>query len=162
MDQQQIFVQMALQSWNIQIARAEKAFSGYSDIEFYNPVAPGKSRIIYLYGHLAVIHDALKETLGLGKRSRPELAALFLQNADNPQATIPALSELKEYSNSVHGELKELFSVLSPEDWFKRHNAMTDEDFAKDPTRNRLSVLLNRTNHIAYHLGQLALAKPGN
>jgi hypothetical protein len=30
---------------------------------------------------------------------------------------------------------------------------------AKEPTRNKLSVLLNRTSHVAYHLGQLILAK---
>jgi hypothetical protein len=36
---------------------------------------------------------------------------------------------------------------------------MTDEDFAKNPARNKLSVLLNRTSHVAYHLGQMLLAK---
>ena len=38
-------------------------------------------------------------------------------------------------------------------------NNATDEDFAKEPARNKLSVLLNRTNHLAYHLGQLRLLK---
>jgi hypothetical protein len=28
-----------------------------------------------------------------------------------------------------------------------------EEDDAKDPTRNRLAVLLSRTNHMSYHLG---------
>jgi len=36
---------------------------------------------------------------------------------------------------------------------------MTDEDLAKDPGRNKLSVLINRTNHMAYHIGQLVLYK---
>ena len=43
---------MALHSWNTQIARAEKIFNSYSEAEFYEAVAPGKNRIIYLYGHL--------------------------------------------------------------------------------------------------------------
>jgi hypothetical protein len=34
---------------------------------------------------------------------------------------------------------------------------MTDEDFKANPLRNRLAVLLNRTNHLSYHLGQAAL-----
>jgi hypothetical protein len=161
MDQQQIFVQMALHGWNTQLARAEKVFDSYTEAEFYLPVAPGKNRIIYLYGHLATVHDALKETLGLAKRTRPELAVLFLQNADNPVAELPAYADLKEYWNNVHDELKVLFTNLPAEEWFKRHNTMTDEDFEKDPSRNRLSVLLNRANHIAYHLGQVILVKPG-
>jgi hypothetical protein len=162
MDQQQIFVQMALHSWNTQIARAEKIFNSYSEAEFYIAIAPGKNRIIYLYGHLATVHDALKETLGLASRTRPELAALFLQNADDPVAEFPTYAELRQYWDNVHNELKELFTNLPVEEWFKRHNAMTDEDFEKDPSRNRLSVILNRANHIAYHIGQVILVKPKN
>jgi hypothetical protein len=33
-----------------------------------------------------------------------------------------------------------------------------EEDDAEDPTRNRLAVLLSRTNHMSYHLGQITLA----
>jgi hypothetical protein len=160
MDQQKIFVQMGLQSWNNQIARAEKVFNSYSDAELYSPVAPGKNRIIYLYGHLASYHDALKETLGLGKRTRPELAAIFQQNPDSAAVETLTVAELKAYWKLVHTELNTLFTDLPAEDWFKRHNAMTDEDFEKDPTRNRLSVLLSRANHVAYHIGQIILVKP--
>jgi len=162
MDQQQLFVKMGLASWNLQIARAEKIFNAYTDAEFYEPVAPGKNRIIYLYGHLAAYHDALKETLGFGKRTRYDLYTVFLQNSDNKDSEIPSLIELKEYWKTVHSELAELFVNLPADEWFKRHNAMTDEDFEKDPSRNRLSVLLNRANHVAYHIGQVNLVKPAN
>jgi len=53
----------------------------------------------------------------------------------------------------VTGLIKELPEEL----WLARHNAMTDEDFEANPLRNRLSVLINRTNHFHYHLGQLRL-----
>jgi len=33
---------------------------------------------------------------------------------------------------------------------------MSEEDYAKDPTR--LAVLLSRTNHLSHHLGQVTLA----
>jgi hypothetical protein len=162
MDHQQLFVQMALHSWNTQIARAEKIFNSYSEAEFFEPVAPGKNRIIYLFGHLATYHDILKETLGIGKQTRPELIAPFLQNPDSNSSVYPSLTELKVYWENVHTELKELFSSLTAEEWFKRHHAMTDEDFVKDPSRNRLSVVLNRANHVAYHIGQINLLKPAN
>jgi hypothetical protein len=35
---------------------------------------------------------------------------------------------------------------------------VSDADFGVNPLRNRLAVLLSRTEHIAYHLGQVALA----
>jgi hypothetical protein len=160
MDQQQLFVKMGLASWNLQIARAEKVFNAFTDEQFYSPVAPGKNRIIYLYGHLATYHDALKETLGLGKYDKPEFGVLFLKEADNATTVLPTLAELKNYWEKVHAELNELFVNLPAAEWFKRHNAMTDEDFTKDPSRNKLSVLLNRANHVAYHIGQVNLVKP--
>jgi hypothetical protein len=160
MGQQEIFVKMGLASWDMQIARAEKVFNAFTDEQFYSPVAPGKNRIIYLYGHLASYHDVLKETLGLGKASRPELFEIFLKNADNSNADFPSLTDLKNFWQSVHTELNELFVNLPASEWFKRHNAMTDEDFEKDPSRNKLSVLLNRANHVAYHIGQVNLVKP--
>jgi hypothetical protein len=160
MDQQQLFVNMGLASWNLQIARAEKVFNAFTDEQFYAEVAPAKNRIIYLYGHLAAYHDALKETLGFGKASRPELFEIFLKNADNKNTEFPSLAELKNFWETVHAELNELFVNLPATEWFKRHNAMTDEDFAKDPSRNRLSVLLSRANHVAYHIGQVNLVKP--
>ena len=33
------------------------------------------------------------------------------------------------------------------------------DDFAANPLRNRLSVLISRTAHVAYHLGQAVLAQ---
>lgn len=100
---------MGLASWNTQIARAEKVFDAFTDDQFYTEVTPGKNRIIYLYGHLAAYHDALKETLGLGKASRLELYEAFLKNADNNGAEFPSVAELKKYWQSVHTELNELF-----------------------------------------------------
>jgi hypothetical protein len=36
---------------------------------------------------------------------------------------------------------------------------VSEEDFAKDPTRNRLAVVLSRTVHVSFHTGQAVLAK---
>jgi len=33
----------------------------------------------------------------------------------------------------------------------------SEEEFAKDTSRNRFAVLLSRTNHLSYHLGQAVL-----
>jgi len=49
-------------------------------------------------------------------------------------------------------------AALPPEEWLKKHNAVSDEDFAKEPLRNRLSVLETRTTHAGFHAGQIRLA----
>jgi hypothetical protein len=41
----------------------------------------------------------------------------------------------------------------------QKHTAVSDADFAKEPHRNRLSVVLNRAGHVQYHLGQLVWFK---
>ncbi|AMR32599.1 hypothetical protein A0256_14785 [Mucilaginibacter sp. PAMC 26640] len=153
----QLFVKMALQGWNTQVARAENFFNSLADDDFQKPIAPGKNRILYLYGHLTSYHGLLAETLGIGDAVHPELAPVFLRSPDGSAVEAYSVGQLKQYWTDVHNYLTELFAALPAEDWFKRHNAMTDEDFANDPTRNRLSVLLSRTNHIAYHFGQLIL-----
>jgi hypothetical protein len=108
-------------------------------------------------GHLVAVDDAISEIMGTGKRAYPELFAPFVQEPDKPGTEIPSVEELKNYWNLVHERLKQEFITLAPANWFDRHNSMTDEDFEKDPSRNKLSVLLNRTGHLAYHLGQLRL-----
>jgi len=37
--------------------------------------------------------------------------------------------------------------------------AVSDEVFAKDLARNRLAIVMSRTNHAAYHSGLVNLAK---
>ncbi len=82
----------------------------------------------------------------------------FLKNPDNAGLDTPSPAELRAAWKKSNAELSAYFSQMTPEDWFARHTAMSDEDFIKTPTRNKLSVLLNRTGHVAYHLGQLVLA----
>jgi len=46
---------------------------------------------------------------------------------------------------------------MTSEDWLSRHTSVSEEDFAADPLRNKLNVLIGRTNHESYHLGQANL-----
>jgi hypothetical protein len=78
---------------------------------------------------------------------------------DKSGLPFPTVTELKEYWNVVNGKLAEGFQRFTTEDWFQRHTAVSAEDFEKERHRNRLNVLLGRTSHLAYHLGQLILLK---
>ncbi len=121
-------------------------------------VAPGRNRLIYLWGHLTAIHDAMFPILGLGERLHAELDAIFISPPDKTVAQLPSARQLKKYWDEVNGKLLSQFENLSADEWLLRHHAMSEEDDAKDPTRNRLAVLLSRTNHVSYHLGQMTLA----
>jgi hypothetical protein len=48
---------------------------------------------------------------------------------------------------------------MTAEQWLEKHTSVSDEDFAKEPHRNKLSVLISRTNHLANHIGQLLFLK---
>jgi uncharacterized damage-inducible protein DinB len=159
MTSQQLSVKVALNSWNLVVERADKIFSNLSEDQLLKEVAPGRNRLIYLWGHLIAIHDAMFSILGFGPRLHPELDPMFVSNPDKAVAQLPSRRELKEYWDEVNGKLLSEFASLSANEWLLQHRAMSDEDYAKDPTRNRLAVLLSRTNHMSYHLGQIMLAR---
>jgi hypothetical protein len=48
---------------------------------------------------------------------------------------------------------------MKPDDWFAKHTAVSAEDFAKEPFRNKLNIIVTRTTHLQYHIGQLQLLK---
>ena len=148
----------ALASWKMNLERAEKLFSGLSDQQLQAEIAPGKNRLIYLYGHLIAVHDAMLPMLGIGPRLHPELDAPFLTEADRKVAPLPSAAELQRLWNEVHGKLHDGFSRFTPADWVQKHTVVSADDFAANPLRNRLAVLLNRTAHVANHLGQALLA----
>jgi hypothetical protein len=96
--------------------------------------------------------------LGLGHRLHPERDAIFVSEPDKKETQLPAASDLKKYWDEVNRKLLLQFEGLSADEWLQRHRAMSEEDYAKDPARNRLAVLLSRTNQTSYHLGQAVLA----
>lgn len=159
METKDIFVQMALKSWNIQIDRANKFLDSLNDEELLKEIAPNRNRVIYLLGHLVAIHDGMISLFGLGERQYAQLDEPFVMHPDNKQATYPSITELRNDWKKNTEALTNYFNNMSSDDWFAKHTSMTDEDLQKDPGRNKLSVLLNRTNHLSYHLGQMALAK---
>jgi hypothetical protein len=159
MNQASIVAKAALNAWSIQVDRTGKFLDSLTDEQLEREIAPGKNRGIYLIGHLIAVHDVFPEILGLGKKNHPEYQVIFLQTPDKGIQDIPTTKELRQNWKSVHERLQLAFEKMPAEDWLKRHESMTDEDFAKEPARNKLSVLLNRTSHLAYHFGQLRLLK---
>jgi|SRR5450755_1877164 len=159
MDHKAVLTKTALQAWQTQVDRTSKFLNELSDEQLIKEIAPGRNRGVYLVGHLAAVHDMLPEILGLGKRAYPELQPVFLEAPDKSIEKTPSAPELRQIWTNVHERLKREFAEIQPDGWFARHESMTDAEFEKEPSRNKLSVLLNRTSHLAYHFGQLRLLK---
>ena len=148
-----------LNSWKLAINRFGKTLSELSDEQFQQQVASGRNRVFYLLGHLTATHDRMFPLLGIGERLHPELDDAYITNADKLIADPLPAAEVRRAWAEVNDKLTRAFEAFTLEDWLQKHTAVSDEDFAKDPGRNRLAVVLSRTNHASYHLGQAALAK---
>jgi hypothetical protein len=153
-------IDSALRGWKSNVERADKVFGALSPGELEQEVAPGRNRLIYLWGHLAAVNDTLLPLLGIGERLHPEFDAMFVSNPDKSlQLTISAES-LKTAWQEINQKLWDGFATFSPSDWTQRHTAVSEGDFEREPHRNRFTVLLGRTVHLAYHIGQATLARP--
>jgi DinB superfamily len=152
-------IDSALRNWRSTVDRAGKLFGNLSQEQLLQEVAPGKNRLIYLWGHLTAFNDALIPLLGFGSRIRPELDQMFVSNPDRAVTNILSGGELKTIWQETNQILWTGFSKLSAADWLQKHGAVSEEDFLREPHRNRFTVLLNRTTHIAYHFGQAKLSE---
>jgi uncharacterized damage-inducible protein DinB len=156
MTDRELFIKMVLSNWELQISRLNSLLAKLSDAELSAQTAERRNTGVYLLGHLAAVSDGMLTFLGLGDRINPALDEAFLKNPENSDLPKPSISELKEYWNKVNAVLAERISKMSPDAWFERHTAVSEEDFAKELHRNKLNIVINRTNHLSYHLGQLA------
>jgi hypothetical protein len=152
----QLFVKMVLSNWELQISRMNNLLGKLSDDELASPTATSRNTGVYLLGHLVAVSDGMFTFLGLGERLNPAMDELFLRNPENSGLAKPSIAELKEYWNNVNTVLAQKINEMPADDWFTRHTAVSEEDFAKEPHRNKLNIVINRTNHLSYHLGQLA------
>ena len=159
MNNSDTMVKMAMSAWDSHVTRTTNLLKELSDDQLSKEVAPGKNTGKYLLGHLVAVHDALNDIMGLASREHADLDKAFIMHPDKQGLAMPEISVLREYWDDVHQKLNSALQSMQPDDFFKRHNSVSDEDFIKEPTRNKLNVLISRTNHLSYHLGQLQLLK---
>jgi DinB superfamily len=159
MNRDNLFVKIVLNAWELNIKRATSTFESFSDDDIYTEVSPGKNRVVYLLGHLIAVHDMMQPLLGMGQRLYSQLDDTFITNPDKKIKTLPPLKELRAYWTNLNDVLMNKFHSMPVEEWFQKHSSISEEDFAKEPHRNKLSVLITRINHLTYHLGQIALVK---
>src|SRR5271155_5459549 len=102
---EQALVTAALSSWKSNIERSDRLFSPLSEEQLQKEVAPGKNRLIYLWGHLTAVHDRMLPLLGLGERLHPEFDPTFITSPDRTIAKLPAAEQIKTSWSEVNSRL---------------------------------------------------------
>ena len=159
MTQTELVVKMIFDRWEASLKRVDALLDSLSDETLLKEIAPGKNRGVYLVGHLIAVHDDMLILLDMGDKLYPALHEPFLQLPDRATDQIPTVSELRTYWTKQGQVLKQKFGQLTPAQWFEKHTAVTAEEFATEPHRNKLNIIITRTSHLQYHTGQLQLLK---
>ena len=151
----ELFIKMTVSAWEAQHTRFTKLISSLSDELLMAETAPGRNRGIYLLGHLTSVSDHMQTLIGWGEMLYPELENIYIKNPDKSGIEGPSIDQLKDYWKKVNEKITQHISAMPAAEWFARHTAVSEEDFAKEPHRNKLNILISRTNHLSYHLGQI-------
>ena len=99
------YAALGLKAWKAQIDRADTLFGALSSEQVLREIAPDRNRLLYLWGHLTAIHDAMLPLLRLGKRLYLEFDVAFVINPDKSQTGIPSHAEIRRAWIAVNGEL---------------------------------------------------------
>ena len=155
----ELSVKMIFDRWNASIKSCDTLINNLTDETLLKEIAPGKNRGIYLLGHLIAVHDDMLILLDMDNKLYPELQEPFIKSADKVVSQIPSVSDLRKMWTNQCDVMKQKFESIKTENWFEKHTAVSAEDFAKEPHRNKLNIIITRTSHLQYHIGQLALLK---
>jgi hypothetical protein len=156
----ELFIKMTVAAWDASTEQVDKLFNELSPEQLAAEASPGRNTGIYLLGHLVAVTDRMLPLLGFGERSYPELDKVFLASPDKSGLEMPPVQELKKYWKEVNAKLSAAIAKATPDEWFEKHTAVSAEDFAKEPHRNKLNVLISRTYHQGTHYGQLIYLRP--
>lgn len=157
MTQIETAIKMVLDRWNGSITNLNKHLNALTDEQLQQAIAPNKNRGTYLLGHLIAVHDDMLILLGMGEKLFPELHEPFIKLADKVATEVPPVAELRVMWAKQNEVLQEKFAKTTTEEWFAKHTAVSEEDFAKEPHRNKLNIIITRTSHLQYHTGQMVL-----
>src|SRR5271154_3025388 len=105
MSTEKSLIDSALRAWKSNVEQAEKLFGELSPGQLQREVAPGKNRLIYLWGHLAAVNDRLLPLLAIGERLHPEFDSMFISNPDKSVPLSVSGQSLKAAWQEINAKL---------------------------------------------------------
>ncbi len=148
---------ICLLQWSMYNNRMQKVFETISEENYNKPISANGNSPSWIMGHLADTDDSLLELFGIGNRKHPELKTIYHHERGTNQSGHLSKIDLMTKWKSITSELDKAFKSWSEGEWLSRHTAVSEEDFKKEPHRNKLNVMLSRVGHRASHLGQIAM-----
>src|SRR5882762_1878170 len=94
------------------------------------------------------------------RTASPGTRRMFISKPDRSVELTLTAQSLKSAWDKINEKLWEGLSKFSAADWAGRHTAISEDEFKREPNRNKFTVLLGRTAHMSYHVGQATLARP--
>lgn len=152
-----LLVKMTLMAWDGQNNSLKRLINSLTDEQLAKEISPGKNTGLYLLGHLIAVSDGIFPLLGFGDRLFPDMEEVFINQPDKSGLVFPSVAELKQRLETLNARLNSHFQSTDVNEWLSRHTVVSPEDFIKEPHRNKLNVVITRTGHLAYHLGQMRL-----
>ena len=153
--QADLIIKMYFSAWEAQNKQFADLLDKLPEEALMLETAPGRNTGIYLLGHIVAVTDNMLKLMGFRDKMYPELFELFIKTPDKSGKEFPSAADLKARYHKVTTEVNNHCKTLSTEDWLSRHTAVSEEDFAKEPHRNKLNILVSRTTHLAGHTGQM-------
>jgi len=150
-------IEISMLQWTTYNTRMQKMMDAISDQNFNSSITPGGNSPSWLFGHLVDTNDKLLELFAIQKRMFPELEKIYHHERGTNQAGHLSKVELTNKWKAITAELDKAFKSWTEKEWMSRHTAVSEEDFKKEPHRNKLNVMLGRVSHKASHLGQIAM-----
>jgi hypothetical protein len=159
MNTTEISIKMILDRWTASLKNCDALLAVLTDESLQKEIAPGKNSGLYLLGHLIAVHDDMLILLDMGEKLYPELHEPFIKEGYKANKQLTSAANLRLYWTKQCEVLNQKFNTMQPSQWFEKHTAVSSDDFAKEPHRNKLNIVVTRTSHLQYHLGQLVLLK---
>jgi hypothetical protein len=155
--EKELLIQQVISAWLLQNRKMNGLLNKLSDGDLFQPVAPGRNRGIYLLGHLVAHTDMLLPLLDFGDRFYPELDHFYGCCLDQDSEEFPDHGKLRACWHHLNERLTVYILKITPAEWLRPPAGVTVETFRVNPSNNRLALIMSRTAHLSYHMGQLNL-----
>jgi hypothetical protein len=159
MTTQEIAINMVLNAWRSGVNELDKLLTELSDDQLLKEISPGRNRGIYILGHLVVLLNNSRPLMGYGEDPTPHLVEPFVKMPDREAKELPPVAEIRHAWHNARTAMENNIALTPVDEWFKKHTAISAEDFQLEPHRNKLNVILLRIPHLSHHIGQLTLLK---
>lgn len=149
----EITVKMILSQWQLATQRLSATIEELTNQQLETQVAKDRNTGVWIITHLIIVNENILKVTGFGETKQETLVEQLANGI------VLNASELRAVWKETTERISTIIANVPAERWLQKHTSVSEEDFAKDTTRNNLMIVLSRLMHMMYHAGQLGLLK---